>query len=120
MQPLRIMTLDLRSPLRYRLSTCADPFGHSPWAKGWPASTWTAAALPRWKSILPTTSGLRPPSPRLRTQRTLPQRRKRRSSFPSAAISSRSSDRMRDTSERTCSPPPRWNSRRTPLESPRA
>ncbi len=27
MQPLRIMTLDLRSPLRYRLSTCADPFG---------------------------------------------------------------------------------------------
>jgi hypothetical protein len=26
MQPLRIMTLDLRAPLRYRLSTCADPF----------------------------------------------------------------------------------------------
>lgn len=26
MQPLRIMTLDLRSPLRYRLSTCIDPF----------------------------------------------------------------------------------------------
>jgi hypothetical protein len=26
MQPLRIMTLDLRSPLRYRLSTCTDPF----------------------------------------------------------------------------------------------
>lgn len=26
MQPLRIMTLDLRAPLRYRLSTCTDPF----------------------------------------------------------------------------------------------
>jgi hypothetical protein len=26
MQPLRIMTLDLRAPLRYRLSSCTDPF----------------------------------------------------------------------------------------------
>lgn len=30
MQPLRIMTLDLRSPLRYRPSPCADLFGRPP------------------------------------------------------------------------------------------